>query len=98
MKKLKNPKIERYDFGNHILEVEEINDPIAGKMWEFWIYRKNCGHKSYVIGLPADQTKAKINPKMWTKKETIDLVVDTLHRDICDYEEELEYLESRWDD
>jgi len=101
MKKIPT-KVERYEYDDEfILEVWETKDPTGGLMWNFWLQHKDYSHKMQMFGWPADQTQAK-NPKVYTKKEAIELAEANVEDYIDLYYEEAnaleDYFEERMDE
>lgn len=80
----------------YIVEAEtHYEDVINGDMHEFYLHRVGYGLKTHIIGMPFDQTKAKINPRTYTLEEALELVECQLMDYINMYEEDIEYLEDR---
>lgn len=79
----------------YIVEVEtRYDDYYNGDLFEFYLHRVGCGVKTHIMGFPADQTKAKVDPKLYTLEEALELVENNLREDIDFYEEEVECLEN----
>lgn len=99
-KEIREAKVRKFQYTvlnkEYIVEAETLNKGcVYGEVHEFYLHRVGCGFKSHIIGFPADQTKAKINPKYYTLEEALEIVEDNLMEDINMYEDELEYLENR---
>lgn len=99
-KEIREAKVRKFQYTvldkEYIVEVEKrYSDAINGDMYEFYLHRVGYGIKSHIIGFPADQTKAKINPKYYSLEEALEIVEDNLMGDINMYEDEMEYLENR---
>lgn len=89
IKKLGTVSIERYSYGDYIVEVEEHNDEKLGLMWDFWLYRDGMGVKDFMIGLPANQMQSN-EPHVYTKEEAMELGFFQLDEQIAFYQEEYE--------
>ncbi|MBR6859711.1 MAG: hypothetical protein IKM73_00120 [Acidaminococcaceae bacterium] len=89
IKKLNDVTIERYSYGDYIVEVEELNDEKNGLMWDFWLYRNGMGVKEFMIGLPANQMQSN-NPHVYTKEEALELGFFQLDDHIKFYQENYE--------
>ena len=92
MRRLESRMIDRYEYGDYILEVEEYEDSTYGLMWDFWLCTKNGGLKELMFGWPADQTQAK-DPHVFTKEEALDLAFWNIEDYIESYEEDIETLD-----
>ena len=78
----------------YIVEAEtKYNDFYNGDLYEFFLHRVGCGMKSHIFGFPADQTKAKIDPKYYTLEDALELVESNLFDNILFYEKEINCLE-----
>ena len=89
IKKLGTVSIERYSYGDYIVEVEERNDEKNGLMWEFWLYRKGMCVKDFMTGVIANQPSMN-PPRVFTKEEALELGFCQLEEDIAFYQEEYE--------
>ena len=85
--------IERYYVGDHVIEVEKKNDYRGRELYEFWICGNGYGMKAHHIGWYTDQTQAKIDPKVYTKEEVLDLILNQIGEGIDFYDEEMDTIE-----
>ena len=93
-KKLEDVTIERYEFGDYFVDVEEktITHPLSKEdslMWDFWLYGRNCGIKSYITGIIAEQ-KHMNPPRVYTKEDALSMVFPCMYEHITQYREEYE--------
>ena len=89
IKKLNDVTIERYSYGDYIVEVEELNDEKNGLMWEFWLYRKGMCVKMFMSGEIANQPNMN-PPRVYTKEDALELGFAQLEEDIEFYQENYE--------
>ena len=81
--------VERYHFGDYVMEVEERDSKACGRIVDFWLYKESYGIKDYMFGLPFDQRQAD-EPKAYTKEELINIALSNLDEYIDKYFEQYE--------
>lgn len=86
----KKVEIERYFYRDYIMEVEEFTNKWGETQFDFWLQKENYGVKSYMFGWLADQTKATIDPHVYTRSEAIALALCNIDDYIDIYREEYE--------
>ena len=99
-KELNSPKIRRFEYTvlnkKYILDVEtRLDGKTNREMYDFWLCRKGYGFVTYAIGMQADQTKAKIDPKYYKLEDALEIVECNLMDYINIYEDELAWIESQ---
>lgn len=85
-------KVERYQVGDYIMECEEESDPSVeySTVYHFWLYRNGYGVKELMFGFPIDQRTAKIDAKVYTKDECLEIAFANIGEYIESYAEEYE--------
>lgn len=81
--------IERYHFGDYVMEVEERDSKTYGRICDFWLYKEHCGIKDYMFGLMFDLSQTP-DKKIYTKEELIDIAIANLDDYIDNYFEQYE--------
>ena len=89
IKKLNDVTVERYSYGDYIVEVEERIDEKYGLTWDFWLYRKGMGVKSFMSGVIANQPQMN-PPRVYTKKDALELGFAQIEEDISVYQDDYE--------
>lgn len=86
IKKAKPVDIKRLDFGEYYVDMERFVNEFGEDEVDFWLGKKRGGDREFLIGWPLDQTKAKLDPKVYTPEEAAEICLWDIERHIAWHE------------